>query len=199
VGRPSKLTAERQAWERREGETAKAFGMFTAYLNMKPAERSYRNLAKMYNKNGTYVTQISRWASKWEWQARLLAWTEWQAANTRSGYDIAREEVQKTTQNLTRIMLSFAGKASRQMSDGIIDISELDVLSRAMMRILDQARQEFDYLPIQRSKVETWQDQAIADIREGKIEYKDLADAFDTDLATQLFTRAGVPVSNTTD
>ena len=49
------------------------------------------------------------------------------------------------------------------------------------------------------AKIETWQDRAIADIREGKIDYKDLADAFDTDLATQLFARAGVPVSYSED
>jgi phage terminase small subunit len=40
-----------------------------------------------------------------------------------------------------------------------------------------------------------WQDQAVEDIRAGNIEYEALADAFDADLATQLFTRAGVPIS----
>jgi phage terminase small subunit len=43
-------------------------------------------------------------------------------------------------------------------------------------------------------KIEDWRTQAIADIRAGIIEYEALADAFDVDLATQLFHAAGVPV-----
>lgn len=43
-------------------------------------------------------------------------------------------------------------------------------------------------------KVEDWRTQAIADIRAGKIPFEALADAFDTDLAAQLFAAAGVPV-----
>lgn len=45
------------------------------------------------------------------------------------------------------------------------------------------------------TKIEvTWQDQAIADIRAGKIPYKALADAFDESLAAELFRKAGVPI-----
>ena len=45
------------------------------------------------------------------------------------------------------------------------------------------------------TKIEVnWQDEAIADIRAGAVTYEALAEAFDEDLATQLFTRAGVPV-----
>jgi hypothetical protein len=51
----------------------------------------------------------------------------------------------------------------------------------------------------QEHKVETWEDRAIEDIRKGVIGFDDLQDAFDTDLATQLFARAGVSISNTTD
>jgi phage terminase small subunit len=47
-----------------------------------------------------------------------------------------------------------------------------------------------------RVKIMTWEDQAIADIQAGKIPFEALADAFDPDLATQLFKRAGVPISS---
>lgn len=40
----------------------------------------------------------------------------------------------------------------------------------------------------------TWEDRAIDDIRAGNIRYEDLVREFDTDLATNLFKRAGVPV-----
>lgn len=42
----------------------------------------------------------------------------------------------------------------------------------------------------------TWEDRAIADIRAGVIAYDDLAREFDSDLATRLFTAAGVPISS---
>lgn len=44
-------------------------------------------------------------------------------------------------------------------------------------------------------RVEDWRSRAIEDIRGGRIRYNDLAEAFDADLATQLFAAAGVPVS----
>lgn len=40
----------------------------------------------------------------------------------------------------------------------------------------------------------SWQDQAVADIRAGLVTFEALAEAFNNDLATQLFTRAGVTV-----
>lgn len=43
-------------------------------------------------------------------------------------------------------------------------------------------------------QVETWQDRAIEDIKRGVIIYDDLAREFDNELATELFTRAGVPI-----
>ena len=45
----------------------------------------------------------------------------------------------------------------------------------------------------------TWEDQAIADIKAGVIRYEDLVKAFDVDLATELFARAGVTVSVSED
>lgn len=43
-------------------------------------------------------------------------------------------------------------------------------------------------------KIDDWRSQAIADIRAGNIPFEALAEAFDADLATELFREAGVPV-----
>lgn len=43
-------------------------------------------------------------------------------------------------------------------------------------------------------QVDDWRMQAIEDIKAGRIEYKALAEAFDNDIATELFRAAGVPV-----
>lgn len=45
-------------------------------------------------------------------------------------------------------------------------------------------------------KVETWETQAIEDIKAGRIEYEALVEAFDESLATELFRRAGVPITS---
>ena len=47
--------------------------------------------------------------------------------------------------------------------------------------------------------IKTWQDRAIEDIRNGTIKYQDLEKEFDSDLATELFARAGVRVSLSED
>lgn len=47
---------------------------------------------------------------------------------------------------------------------------------------------------VDRSRVEDWRSDAIEYIRRGEVSYKALADEFGTDLATELFTIAGVPV-----
>lgn len=41
----------------------------------------------------------------------------------------------------------------------------------------------------------SWEDQAVKDIQAGLVTFEAMAEAFDVDLATRLFTRAGVPVS----
>lgn len=41
----------------------------------------------------------------------------------------------------------------------------------------------------------TWEDKAVEAIRDGQVEFDDLAREFDLDLATRLFTRAGIPIS----
>lgn len=43
-------------------------------------------------------------------------------------------------------------------------------------------------------QIDDWRSQAIADIKAGRVQYQDLANAFDSDLATELFAAAGVPV-----
>jgi hypothetical protein len=47
--------------------------------------------------------------------------------------------------------------------------------------------------------VATWQDRAIQDIKNGVIEYSELVEAFDSELATQLFRAAGVRISLSED
>lgn len=54
------------------------------------------------------------------------------------------------------------------------------------------------YAP-EKHEFSTWEDRAIADIKAGNLTYEDLTSAFDSDLATRLFARAGISVSVSKD
>ena len=54
---------------------------------------------------------------------------------------------------------------------------------------------KFHSLIADRIEVVTWEDRAVIDIKAGIIQYQDLAHEFGEDIATRLFTRAGVPTA----
>lgn len=56
---------------------------------------------------------------------------------------------------------------------------------------------KFHSLLVNKVEINDWRSQAIADIKAGHVTYEMLANAFDTGLATELFTLAGVSISNT--
>ena len=57
-------------FEQQPGESAKAFAAFKLYRDM-GAERSFRKAAQRLHKS---VTVLVRWAKKFGWPARLVAW-----------------------------------------------------------------------------------------------------------------------------
>lgn len=73
------------------------------------------------------------------------------------------------------------------------DIWETETESYDRLRALELLAKYHDL--INRVKIEDWRTQAIADIKAGRIEYDVLAASFDADLATELFTLAGVPIT----
>lgn len=72
------------------------------------------------------------------------------------------------------------------------DISETEVEMYDRLKALELLAKYHDL--INKVRVEDWRSQAVADIRAGALTYEALADAFSSDLATELFSAAGVPV-----
>ena len=67
--------------------------------------------------------------------------------------------------------------------------------AQALVKIIaEKAKLLGLYAPEQHDFI-TWEDRAIDQIKRGELRYEDLVDGFDSNLATDLFTRAGVPVS----
>ena len=64
----------REQWERREGETAKAWNAFRIYRDMDPADRS---VSKTKTKLGVGTTpHVDMWCSKFQWVSRAGAYDE---------------------------------------------------------------------------------------------------------------------------
>lgn len=72
------------------------------------------------------------------------------------------------------------------------DISETEVEMYDRLKALELLAKYHDL--INKVRVEDWRSQAIADIRAGAITFDALSEAFSGDLATELFSAAGVPV-----
>ena len=75
----------KNAWERLENESDAAFSAFKIYLEMK--ERSYPKVAEKLSKS---LTLVKRWAAKFDWKNRAIAWDN----------SILEEVRQKAKQNL---------------------------------------------------------------------------------------------------
>lgn len=60
------------AWDRRDGESVKAYRAFIAYRDL-GAERSLSKVAQQLSKSETI---IKRWSSQFDWVARAQAWDD---------------------------------------------------------------------------------------------------------------------------
>lgn len=115
-------------------------------------------------------------------------------------------DVNSELKRLSEISLETAGEL-RQMELERLDMGIKGVMpfieagsaphAMALVKLIsEKARLLGLYAPEKVEMKVSWEDQAIADIKAGNLTYKDLSGAFDSDLATRLFTRAGIPVSS---
>jgi len=112
--------------------------------------------------------------------------------------DLLSEEGQESKEN--RVMLF--GVSMRRLNLIFVKCMAVQDYQRALA-----AQKEINTLlalyepQVQYHKHETWQDVAIENIRAGTLGYEELEEAFDSDLATELFRNAGVEITvgNTPD
>lgn len=62
------VSVERQPWDRRDGETDRAYHAFRQFRDMGPL----RDLGSVA---GSHVT-VGRWSARWDWSARATAWDD---------------------------------------------------------------------------------------------------------------------------
>jgi hypothetical protein len=67
---------------------------------------------------------------------------------------------------------------------------------RVCLGIIQETHKVLGAYPKEQIELMTWQDRAIEDIKAGRLTYEAMSQLFDPDLATQLFTLAGVHVTS---
>jgi len=97
---------DRQPWEKRDGETSRAYEVFCVYLEMGPRERSIEKVVEELGKPSGYSRHLERWSSEHDWVDRAAAHDEHLAAKRREEY-----EKEMTTG------LSHAGARVRKLKD----------------------------------------------------------------------------------
>lgn len=70
------IEGECMDWDKRDDETDKSYEWFCRYLDMGP-ERSLVKVGQKYGKNKSYVNQLWKWSSKYEWVDRAMAYDEY--------------------------------------------------------------------------------------------------------------------------
>jgi hypothetical protein len=88
----------KKEWERREGETARAYEAFSAYRNKGPA----RSIAKASEVIGKSATVLKKWCAKHEWSKRAAAYDEYVEAKTKSALDRKLDEVNAAHLDMVR-------------------------------------------------------------------------------------------------
>ncbi len=63
------MNVERAAWDRRDGETSRAYLAFRQYRDLGPT----RSLAKL---DATTSNNARNWITRWDWVARATAWDD---------------------------------------------------------------------------------------------------------------------------
>lgn len=105
------MAEERYPWERRPGETAKAYEGFRAFRDLPASTRTIRKL----NESG--YPQAKNWSSRWDWHARATAWDD----------HVARQEDEDRLSAL-RSMHSNHQRAARAIQQfALAALSRLDI------------------------------------------------------------------------
>jgi hypothetical protein len=95
-------------WERSEGETSKAFAAFCTYRDL-GIQRSHEKVREQSGRSPGYERVIRRWSSRYQWEARTLAYDDHMDAVRRSGREKAEKSaaMKKHLDNSRRIAQSL--------------------------------------------------------------------------------------------
>ena len=106
-------------WERQENETDAAFSAFKVYLELE--ERSYKKVAEKLKKS---TTLIYRWASRFDWENRAVAWDNSLLEELRLR---EKQNLSKTIRRQLKDLKNFQERAAEELNQK--DLSKASVKS----------------------------------------------------------------------
>jgi len=127
-----------ELWERQHGESAKAFGAFSAYRDTPARDRSIpRCVAAYYEGESKAKVQLwQRWSSRWSWVKRADAWQDEQGRRARIAHLAEIEAMNRRHVEAAKALLAKALDA--------LDALDADDLEPGQIRqfVVDAARLE---------------------------------------------------------
>lgn len=166
-----------EPWERRQGESAKAYEAFCMYRDL-GANRSHVKVAAALRKSSTL---IGRWGGEHKWSERVGAWDRFLAEEQRKAHVEAVKKMEERHARLGEGMQTLAArklqrmlertdpnKSSKQEADAALDSIEMHDM-RALIKdgtgLERVARGEPETITEER-QVQTWADAVVQRRRE---------------------------------
>lgn len=121
-------------WERRDGESAKAYEAFCVYRDL-GTQRSIRSVCQKLDKSRQL---LSTWSAKYEWVSRCAAWDAEQDRIARQAQIDEIKKMRKRHADLASAMLIKAARALQRIPDDEIkagDISRMVDTASKLERI----------------------------------------------------------------
>lgn len=109
---------ERAPWDRRDGESTKAYASFRQFRDLGP-NRSLSRMPADERRSST------RWSALWDWQARATAWDDQQAMIEDAERLDALRNMHRTHQIAARAALSIALTALRELDPATMTAAEI--------------------------------------------------------------------------
>jgi hypothetical protein len=128
-------------WDRRPGETPRAYYMFCAYKDMGP-RRSLRELAR--NEPATNLRQIAEWSRLNDWVDRAGSWDDFLAREEQADQLEAAKAMRRRHAELGRSLLDTCIEAARQVNTEKLAANPRDLatLTDLAVKLERQARTE---------------------------------------------------------
>jgi hypothetical protein len=132
------VSDERAAWDRRDGETPRAYAAFRVFRDLGPT----RTVDRVYE----HGKSAYRWCTQWDWHARATAWDDAQHMIEDAERLEAIRTMHRTHRVAARAAMTLALQALRQLQPEIMTASEvvrlLDIAQRLERQTLTTSIEE---------------------------------------------------------
>ncbi len=178
-------------------ETNKARKAFEDYFNMGPG-RSIKKLVRFYNKPTMkspptkHFSTLAKWSTNHGWQKRVQQ-RELEIAE--AALEGIKELATRTGYAVFQKRIHDLGKLAERMY-GLLETGALQpqVIREFRGLLADIAAEMGERERKHKVTVEDWRSEVVQLLIEGRITQEDIIDDFGSDLATELFIAAGIPV-----